>query len=116
MTAPCGETREAQGSTTNAKREAPRAHKRHARRGRSSTCASRFDIDYRMHVLDRPTISDAAYDALMRELKTLEAQDPELVTPDSQPGESPARCARVFARYAPCAAPQPRVDDRPRIS
>ena len=39
--------------------------------------------DYRYYVLDRPTISDAAYDALMRELKTLEAQYPALVTPDS---------------------------------
>lgn len=39
--------------------------------------------DYRYYVLDRPTISDAAYDALMRELQTLEAHDPELVRPDS---------------------------------
>jgi DNA ligase (NAD+) len=39
--------------------------------------------DYRYYVLDRPTISDSAYDALMRELKTLEVNCPELVTPDS---------------------------------
>src|SRR3954469_17168984 len=31
----------------------------------------------------RPTISDAAYDALFRELKTLEEAHPDLVTPDS---------------------------------
>ncbi|MGO8709758.1 MAG: NAD-dependent DNA ligase LigA [Terracidiphilus sp.] len=35
------------------------------------------------HVLDAPEISDAEYDALMNELKGLEAAHPELVTPDS---------------------------------
>jgi DNA ligase (NAD+) len=35
------------------------------------------------HVLDSPEISDAEYDGLMRELKKLEEQNPELVTPDS---------------------------------
>ncbi|NNF63858.1 MAG: NAD-dependent DNA ligase LigA [Acidimicrobiia bacterium] len=35
------------------------------------------------HVLDAPQIPDAEYDALVRELIALEAQHPELVTPDS---------------------------------
>ena len=35
------------------------------------------------YVLDAPEISDAEYDALMNELKKLEAAHPELVTPDS---------------------------------
>lgn len=35
------------------------------------------------YVLDRPEISDAEYDALMRRLVELEARHPELVTPDS---------------------------------
>jgi DNA ligase (NAD+) len=35
------------------------------------------------YVLDAPEISDAEYDALMTELKKLEAAHPELVTPDS---------------------------------
>lgn len=35
------------------------------------------------YVLDAPTISDAEYDALMNELKRIEAEHPELVTPDS---------------------------------
>ena len=39
--------------------------------------------DYRYHVLDDPEISDAEYDRLMIELRALEAQHPELVTPDS---------------------------------
>jgi DNA ligase (NAD+) len=39
--------------------------------------------NYRYYVLDMPTVSDATYDALMRELETLEAQNPELATIDS---------------------------------
>jgi DNA ligase (NAD+) len=39
--------------------------------------------DYLYYVLDRPEISDAAYDALKRELIALEKQYPEFVTPDS---------------------------------
>ena len=35
----------------------------------------------RYYVHDAPTISDAEYDALMRELAQLEADFPELVTP-----------------------------------
>ncbi|MGH9600573.1 MAG: NAD-dependent DNA ligase LigA [Terracidiphilus sp.] len=35
------------------------------------------------YVLDAPEISDAEYDALMNELKRIEAEHPELVTPDS---------------------------------
>jgi len=39
--------------------------------------------EYQYHVLDFPEISDAEYDAIMRELRTLEGQHPELITPDS---------------------------------
>jgi len=39
--------------------------------------------NYRYYVLDSPEISDAEYDELMRELRQLEAELPELVTPDS---------------------------------
>jgi len=35
------------------------------------------------YVLDHPEVSDAEYDALMNRLRDLEAQHPELVTPDS---------------------------------
>ena len=35
------------------------------------------------YVLDKPEISDAEFDALLRELQQLEASHPELVTPDS---------------------------------
>ena len=39
--------------------------------------------NYRYYVLDAPEVSDAEYDALMRELRALEAEHPGLVTPDS---------------------------------
>ncbi len=38
---------------------------------------------YEYYVLDEPSVSDAIYDGLMRELKAIEAQYPQLVTPDS---------------------------------
>ncbi|UCH10869.1 MAG: NAD-dependent DNA ligase LigA, partial [Fidelibacterota bacterium] len=37
----------------------------------------------RYYVYDSPTISDAEYDALMRELEDLEQEHPELITPES---------------------------------
>ena len=39
--------------------------------------------NYRYHVLDDPEIPDSAFDALFDELKGLEDEHPELVTPDS---------------------------------
>ena len=41
------------------------------------------DANHRYHVLDAPTMEDAEYDRLLRELHDLEAADPSLVTPDS---------------------------------
>ncbi|MGQ9831451.1 MAG: NAD-dependent DNA ligase LigA [Thermochromatium sp.] len=39
--------------------------------------------NYRYYVLDDPEISDAEYDRLFAELQQLEAEHPELITPDS---------------------------------
>jgi len=39
--------------------------------------------EYLYYVLDQPEITDAEYDGMMRRLKQLEAQHPELITPDS---------------------------------
>ncbi|HEY5822587.1 MAG TPA: NAD-dependent DNA ligase LigA [Propionibacteriaceae bacterium] len=41
------------------------------------------DARWRYHVLDQPTISDGAFDTMMRELNSLEADFPSLRTPDS---------------------------------
>ncbi len=39
--------------------------------------------NHRYHVLDAPVISDAEYDRLLNELKRIEAEHPEWITPDS---------------------------------
>lgn len=39
--------------------------------------------EYQYHVMDAPEVPDAEYDRLMNELRELEAQHPELITPDS---------------------------------
>jgi DNA ligase (NAD+) len=45
----------------------------------------------------RPEISDAEYDALVRELHDLEARHPELITPDSPTQRPSGRAGRLFA-------------------
>ncbi|GAB6877509.1 NAD-dependent DNA ligase LigA [Thermaerobacter litoralis] len=54
--------------------------------------------DYLYYVLDRPEIDDAAYDALMRELRELEARFPAIVTPDSPTQRVSGKPAAPFAR------------------
>src|ERR1700732_3158356 len=39
--------------------------------------------NYRYHALDDPEVPDAEYDRLMLELRALEAEHPQLLTPDS---------------------------------
>ncbi len=41
------------------------------------------DANYRYYVLDDPSVTDAAFDKLLNELKALEKEHPELVTPES---------------------------------
>ena len=52
------------------------------------------------YVLDAPQITDAAYDALMNELKGIEAAHPELVTPDSPTQRVGGRPAEGFRKVA----------------
>ncbi len=52
--------------------------------------------NYRYYVLDAPEISDEAYDALVQELRDLEASHPELVTPDSPTQRIGAPPAEAF--------------------
>ncbi len=60
--------------------------------------------DRRYYVLDRPTISDAAYDRLFASLVRLERQHPDLVTPDS-PTQRVAGATRAGFRTARHRAP-----------
>lgn len=54
--------------------------------------------DYRYYVLDAPSIPDAEYDRLMRELLALEAQHPALVTADSPSQRVGGAPLAVFAQ------------------
>lgn len=55
------------------------------------------DANYRYHVLDAPSIPDAEYDRLLRELEALEAAHPELRTADSPTLRVGARSDSAFA-------------------
>ncbi len=56
--------------------------------------------NYRYYVLDSPEISDAQYDELMRELRAIEAEHPELVAPDSPTQRVGAAPAEGFTQVA----------------
>lgn len=53
--------------------------------------------NYRYYVLSDPTVSDAEYDQLFRQLQTLEAQHPELITSDSPTQRVGAIPAKEFS-------------------
>jgi DNA ligase (NAD+) len=60
--------------------------------------------NYRYYVLDDPTVSDAEFDALVRELVELERAHPELVAPDSptqRVGGQPAEGFETATHLAP---------------
>jgi DNA ligase (NAD+) len=63
-----------------------RAHKRVPAEVRARALALREQLEYHAHryyVLDDPEISDETYDALLDELRAIEAEHPRLRTPDS---------------------------------
>lgn len=55
--------------------------------------------NYAYYVLDKPEMSDAEYDRLFRELQELEAQHPELRTPDSPTHRLGAEPAAAFRKH-----------------
>jgi DNA ligase (NAD+) len=60
--------------------------------------------NYNYYVLDDPTVSDAQYDRLLNELKAIEAEHPELITPDSptqRVGVSPVGALREVVHSTP---------------
>ncbi len=56
------------------------------------------DYRYKYHVLDKSTMSEAAADSLKHELAELEAEFPELVTPDSPTQTIPGKIAKGFKK------------------
>ena len=63
----------------------------------------------RYYGLDAPEITDADYDALVVELRRIEAEHPELATPDSPTRAVGARAHRALRR-----GPPPAAHDEPR--
>src|ERR1044072_4807088 len=60
--------------------------------------------NHRYYVLDDPEVSDAEYDRLMLELRALEKEFPDLVTPDSptqRVGAAPAAAFGVVVHKVP---------------
>jgi len=60
--------------------------------------------DYLYYVLNKPEISDAEYDKLMRELQELEEMYPDLITPDSptqRVGAPPAKEFKTVTHLKP---------------
>jgi DNA ligase (NAD+) len=56
--------------------------------------------EYQYYILDNPAVSDQEYDMLMNELKALEAEHPELVTPESPTQRVMGRAAEGFQKVA----------------
>ena len=56
--------------------------------------------NYRYHVLDAPVISDLEFDRLLNELKQIEAEHPDWVTPDSPTLRAGAKPADRFVKVA----------------
>lgn len=54
--------------------------------------------NYRYHVLDSPLISDLEYDRMLIELRQLEADNPEWITPDSPSQRAGAAVSEKFPR------------------
>jgi DNA ligase (NAD+) len=57
------------------------------------------EANHAYHVLDAPTIDDAAYDALLRELVAIEAENPDLITPGSPTQHVGGAASSDFAAY-----------------
>src|SRR2546428_9005284 len=58
------------------------------------------DASHRYYVLDAPTLSDAEYDRLFRELEQIEADHPDLITPDSPTRRVGAAPSEKFAKVS----------------
>ncbi len=56
--------------------------------------------NYRYHVLDDPVVSDAEYDRLLNELKRIEAEHPDLITPDSPTQRVGGQVSERFPKVA----------------
>ncbi|MCT8467194.1 NAD-dependent DNA ligase LigA [Chromohalobacter canadensis] len=84
-------------------------------RERSDTLRQQLeDANHQYYVEDDPRITDAEYDALLRELQSLEAEHPDLVTPDSptqRVGAAPAERFEEVTHAVPMLSLDNAFDD-----
>src|SRR5258706_15622227 len=66
--------------------------------------------EYRYYVLDQPEVTDAEFDKLMNELKKLEAEHPESITPDSPTQRVGGKPREGFVK-APHSSPMLSLDN-----
>src|SRR6266508_1078282 len=69
---------------------------------------------YRYHVLDEPEISDAEFDRLFEQLQALEAEHPDLITPDSptqRVGAAPSERFQKVQHISPMGSLEKITDD-----
>ncbi len=58
------------------------------------------DLRYRYHVLNDPEVTDAMYEGLMDELRKIESEHPEIVTPDSPTQRVAGKPSEKFEKIA----------------
>ncbi|MBI2038096.1 MAG: NAD-dependent DNA ligase LigA [Candidatus Magasanikbacteria bacterium] len=58
------------------------------------------DLRYRYHVLNDPEVTDAMYEGLMDELRKIETEHPELITPDSPTQRVAGKPSEKFEKIA----------------
>jgi DNA ligase (NAD+) len=69
----------------------------HARERHAQLVELIEDANWRYHVLDSPTVSDAEYDSWMRDIRAIEEEHPDLRTPDSPTQKVGAPISTEFA-------------------
>jgi DNA ligase (NAD+) len=77
----------------------PAAERRATEQRAAELRALLHQASYDYYVLDRPTLSDAAYDRAFRELQAIETADPSLRTPDSPTLRVGAEPASALAKH-----------------
>ncbi|MCK9487469.1 MAG: NAD-dependent DNA ligase LigA [Dehalococcoidia bacterium] len=88
----------APATTTQAEEHEDELRALQAARGRVDALRTQIrDHDYKYYVLAQPEIGDSQYDALMRELRELEEEFPELLSPDSPTQRVAGQAAEGFA-------------------
>jgi DNA ligase (NAD+) len=69
----------------------------HLQKQVQSLCDQLNEHNYRYYILDDPSVSDAEYDHIFKQLQKIEREHPELITPDSPTQRVGAKPLKEFA-------------------